>query len=138
MPLELRGCIIDSQTIGEKMNKPHHTARAELTYNKICTDTMKFNRTAIEKQLIQDFEKKHPYWKDDEGFQFAPHQKSYAVRELLRGFLGEYDELLDQQRIRLQQECVGWNRYPNWNVIEDETNENPRKNTFSRDTTKKG
>jgi hypothetical protein len=33
---------------------------------------------------------------------------------------------------------VGWNRNPNRNVTEDETNENPRKKTFSRDTTKEG
>jgi hypothetical protein len=51
MPLELRGCIIDSQTIGEKMNKPHHTARAGLTYNKIRTDTMKFNCPEIKKAI---------------------------------------------------------------------------------------
>jgi hypothetical protein len=99
IPLELRGYIIDSQTVGKKMNKPHHTARAGLTYNRIHTDAMKLNRPSIEKQLIQDFKKKHPYWKDNEGFQFATHQKSYAVPELLRGFFGEYDELLNQKPI---------------------------------------
>jgi hypothetical protein len=112
--------------------------RAGLTYNKIHTDTIKFNCPAMEKKIIQDFEKKHPYWKDDEGFQFAPHNKSYTVGKLLRGFFGEYDELLDQKLIRQQQECVGWNQNSNQNVTEDETNENPRKKTFSRDTTKEG
>jgi hypothetical protein len=99
MPLELIGYIIDSQTVGEKMNKPHHTARAGLTYNRIHTDTMKINCAAIKNQLIQDFEKKYPYWKDGEGFQFAPLQKSCGVRKLLRGFFEEYDELLNQKRI---------------------------------------
>jgi hypothetical protein len=31
MPLNLRGQIIDSQTVGKKMKRPHHTARAGLT-----------------------------------------------------------------------------------------------------------
>jgi hypothetical protein len=42
-PLVLKGYILDSQTVGKKMKKPHHTARAGLTYNMICTDTMKQN-----------------------------------------------------------------------------------------------
>jgi hypothetical protein len=33
---------------------------------------------------------------------------------------------------------VGWNRNSEENVTEDETNENPRKKTFSRDTAKEG
>jgi hypothetical protein len=32
---------------------------------------------------------------------------------------------------------VGWNLSPDRNVSEDETNENPRKKIFSRDTTNK-
>jgi hypothetical protein len=32
MPLDLGGYIIDSQTVGEKMKKPHHTARAGLAH----------------------------------------------------------------------------------------------------------
>jgi hypothetical protein len=47
MHLELRGYIIDSQMVGEKMEKPHHTARAGLAYNKARTDTMRFNCEAI-------------------------------------------------------------------------------------------
>jgi hypothetical protein len=87
MPLELRGYIIDSQTMGEKMKKPHHTARAGLTYNQICTDTMTFNRPAIKLKLDRDFNKEHSHWVDNEDdYQFAPHQKSYAIRELHRFF----------------------------------------------------
>ena len=122
------------------MKKPHHTARAGLTYNMICTDTMKFNGKAIKAQLIQDFEKAHPYWKDHKDeYQFAPHQTSYAERELVREFFGEYDELLKIQCVQQQQECVGGKGNPEENVTkESETNENARKKTFSHDTTKKG
>jgi hypothetical protein len=142
MPLELRGYIIDSQTMSAKMKKPHHTARAGLTYNKICRDTMTFNRPAIELQLHRDFNKEHPHWVDKEdNYQFAPHQRSYAIRELHRKFFGEHDALLNQKRIRQQQECVGGWLNDIWkseeNVTEEETNENPRKKAFSCDTTKK-
>jgi hypothetical protein len=65
MPLKLKGCILDSQRVGKKRKKPHHTARAGLTYNMICTDTMKFDCTAIEAQLLQDFNIEHPFWVDD-------------------------------------------------------------------------
>jgi hypothetical protein len=99
-PLELRGNTIDSQTLGDKMKKPHHTARAGLTYNKIRRDTMTFNRPAIGLRLEQDFNKKHPHWVDKEDdYQFATHQRSYAIRELHRKFFREYDELLNQKRI---------------------------------------
>jgi hypothetical protein len=147
MPLGLRGYIIDSQTVGEKMKKPHHTARAGLTYNRIRRDTMKFVRLAIEKQLIQDFEKKNPDWKDDEGFKFAPHQKSYAIRELLIGFFGEYEEILNQKRILQEKERVGWDigwsmhydpYHPEKNMTEDESNENPKKRACSRGMTEEG
>jgi hypothetical protein len=53
----------------------------------------------------------------------------------VKDFFQEYDELLNQKRIRQQQECVGWN--PEENVQTNETNENPTKKTFSRATTKK-
>jgi hypothetical protein len=60
---------------------------------------MKFSHQAIKLQLIQDFEKKHPHWVDDEGYPFAKHQKSYAIRELLKDLFEEYDELLNKKRI---------------------------------------
>jgi hypothetical protein len=65
MPLELEGYILDSQRVGEKMKKPHHTARAGPTYNMIRTDAMKFDRKAIKVQLPQDFNREHPFWMDD-------------------------------------------------------------------------
>jgi hypothetical protein len=78
MPLKLKGYIHDSQRVGEKMKKPHHTARAGLTYNTIHTDTMKFDRTAIEAQLLQDFNIKHPFWVDDkDAHKFAPDSRAY-------------------------------------------------------------
>jgi hypothetical protein len=100
MPLELQGYILDSQKVGKKMKKPHHTARAGLTYNAICTDAMKFNRTAIEAQLVQDFNLEHSFWVDTEKDpQLAPHQTSYAIREVVFDFFKEYDDLLNVQRI---------------------------------------
>ena len=77
-PLALKGYILDCQRVGKKMRKPHHTARAGLTYNAICTDTLKFDRKAVEAQLLQDFNVEHPFWKDNPNdYQFAPHQRSY-------------------------------------------------------------
>jgi hypothetical protein len=85
MTLELKGCILDSQRVGKKLKKPHHTSRAGLTYNTICTDAMKFDRKAIKAQLLQDFNREHPFWVDDEDEpQYAPHQRSYAIREVVR------------------------------------------------------
>jgi hypothetical protein len=66
MPLALKGYILDSQTVGKKMKKPHHTARAGLTYNMIRTDTMKFDCKAVNVQLLQDFNVEHPFWVDKE------------------------------------------------------------------------
>jgi hypothetical protein len=80
MPLDLRGYVIDSQTFGEKMKKPHHIVRAGLTQNKATTDTMKFDCEAITLQITQDFEKEHPYFKDeDEEHPLGPHQKTQSV-----------------------------------------------------------
>jgi hypothetical protein len=139
MPLGLQGYILDSQRVGEKMMKPHHTARAGLTYNAICTDTMKFNRKLIKAQLEQDFNQEHPGWADTEDDpQFAPHQRSYAIHKVVNNFFKEYDDLLNVQRIRKEQECVGGKRNPEENVTDNVTNENPRKKTFSHDTTKEG
>jgi hypothetical protein len=139
MPLELQGYILDSHRVGKKMMKPHHTARAGLAYNKTHTDTMKFNRKAIKAQLEQDFNQEHPGWVDrEDNPQFAPHQRSYAIHEVVKDFFIEYDDLLNVQSIRPQQECVRGKRNPEENVTDNETNDNPRKKTFSRDTTKEG
>jgi hypothetical protein len=98
--LALKGYILDSQRVGEKMKKPHHTARAGLTYNTIHTDTMKFDRKAVEAQLLQDFNIKHPFWVDDKDApQFAPHQRSYEEGEVVTYFFKEYEDLLNIQRI---------------------------------------
>jgi hypothetical protein len=84
--LALKGCILDSQTVGKKMKKPHHTARAGLTYNTIRTDTMKFDRKAVKAQLLQDFNVEHTCWEDKEDdYQLAPHQRSFAEREVGSG-----------------------------------------------------
>jgi hypothetical protein len=101
MPLELQGCILDSQRVGKKMKKPHHTARAGLTYNSmIRTDAMKFDRKAIKAQLHQDSKREHPFWVDlKDDYQYVPHQRSYAIREVVRDFFKEYDDLLNVQRI---------------------------------------
>jgi hypothetical protein len=100
MPLKLKGYILDSQRVGKKMKEPHHTARAGLTYNTICTDTMKFDRKAVEAQLLQDFNVKHPFWKDNPNdYQFAPHQRSYEEREVVTYFFKEYEDLLNVQGI---------------------------------------
>jgi hypothetical protein len=142
MPLELKGYIIDSQSVATKLKKPHHTARAGLTYNVMRTDMMKFNRKAIKEQLIKDHDKEHPYWKDHEDeFQFALHQKSYAERGLVTAFFGEYDALLNFpkiQRLQQEQERVGGKRKPGETVSEDEIDENPKKKSFRHDTTKEG
>jgi hypothetical protein len=125
MPLELKGYILDSQRVGEKMRKPHHTARAGLTYNTIRTDAMQFNRKAIKAELVQDFNQEHPTWEDiKEDYQFAPHQRSYAIRDVVRDFFREYDDLLNVQRIRPQQECVGGKRDPEENVTDSGRDEN--------------
>jgi hypothetical protein len=100
MPLELQGCILDSQRVGEKMKKPHHTARAGLMYNTIRTDAMKFDCKAIKAQLHQDFNREHPCWVDNEDdYQYAPHKRSYAIREVVRDFFKEHDDLLNVQHI---------------------------------------
>jgi hypothetical protein len=139
MPLELQGYILDSQRVGKKMTKPHHTARAGLTYNAIRTDTMKFNRKAIKAQLVQDFNQEHPRWVDTEDSpQFAPHQRSYAIPKVVNDFFKECDDLLNVQHIQKQQECLGGKRNPEENETGNVTNENPRKKTFSRDMTKQG
>jgi hypothetical protein len=73
---------------------------------------------------------------DKDAPQFAPHQRSYEEREVVTYFFKEYEDLLNIQHIRPQQECVGRKRNPEENVTDSETNENPRKKTFSRDTAK--
>jgi hypothetical protein len=138
-PLALKGYILDSQTVGKKMEKPHHTASAGLTYNTIHTDTMKFYRKAVKAQLLQDFNVEHPCWEDKEDdYQFAPHQRSVVEREVVKDFFKEYKDLLNVPRIRPQQECVGGKRNREENGSDSETNENPRKKAFSRDTAKEG
>ena len=107
-PLELRGWIIDSQTFSEKWDKKHYDARAGLTQNYATIDTMKFDRTRIEKRIKEDF---------DKG-QWISGGLDWIIRE----FFQEYDQLLNQRRIRQdqdnayttlsgrirqQQECVG-------------------------------
>jgi hypothetical protein len=132
MPLKLKGYILDGQSVGKKMKKPHHTARAGLTYNTIRTDMMKFDRKAVEAQLLQDFNVEHPFWKDNPNdYQFAPHERFYAEREVVTDFFKEYEDLLNVQRIQPQQECVGGKRNLEENVTDNETNENPRKKAFS-------
>jgi hypothetical protein len=64
--------------------------------------------------------------------------RAYEEREVLTDFFKEHEDLLNIQRIREQQECVGQKRNPEENVTKNETNENHRKKTFSRDTTKEG
>jgi alpha-D-ribose 1-methylphosphonate 5-triphosphate synthase subunit PhnL len=82
------------------MKKPHHTARAGLTNNTICTDTVKFDRKAVKAQLLQDFNVEHPFWKDNpDDYQFAPHQRSYVERGVVTDFFKEYEDLLNVQRI---------------------------------------
>jgi hypothetical protein len=121
------------------MKKPHHTARAGLTNNTICTDTVKFDRKAVKAQLLQDFNVEHPFWKDNpDDYQFAPHQRSYVERGVVTDFFKEYEDLLNVQRIWPQQEFAGGKRNPEENVSDSETNENPRKKAFSHDTTKEG
>jgi hypothetical protein len=96
MPLKLEGYILDSQRVGEKMKKPHHTARAGLTYNMIRTDTMKFDRKAIEAQLLQDFNIKHPFLADNKDApKFAPDSRAYEEREVVTDFFKEYEDLLN-------------------------------------------
>jgi hypothetical protein len=100
MPLELQGYILDSQSVGEKRMKPHHTARAGLMYNAICTDMMQFNCKAIKAQLVQDFNQEHPGWVDiKEDLQFAPHQRSYAIRKVVKDFSIENGDLLNAHHI---------------------------------------
>jgi hypothetical protein len=102
-------------------------------YNTIGIDAM------VKAQLLQDFNVEHSFWVDDKDApQFSPHQKSYAEREVVTDFFKEYEDLLNAQRIRPQQECVGGKRNPEENVTDSETNENPRKKTFRRDTAKDG
>ncbi len=130
-PLALKGYILDSQTVGKKMKKPHHTARAGLTYNTICIDTMKFDRKAVKAQLLQDCNVENPFWVDKEDdYQFTPHpQRSFAEREVVKDFFKEYEDLLNVPCIRPQQECVEGKRNPEENVSNNETNENPQKKT---------
>jgi hypothetical protein len=100
---------------------------------------MKFDRTAIEAQLLQDFNIKHPFWVDDKDApKFAPDSRAYEEREVLTDYFKEYEDLLNMQRIGPLQECVGRKRNPEENVTENETNENHPKKTFSRDTAKEG
>jgi hypothetical protein len=73
-----------------------------------------------------------------DDFQFAPHQRSYEEREVVTNFFKEYEDLLNVQHIRPQQECVGEKRNPEENVTDSESNENPRNKAFSHDTTKEG
>jgi hypothetical protein len=77
MSLALKGYILDSLTVGKKMKKPHHTARAGLTHSTICTDTMKFDHKAVKAQPFEDFNVEHSFWVDKEDdYQFSPHQRS--------------------------------------------------------------
>jgi hypothetical protein len=134
-PLALKGYILDSQTVGKKMKKQHHTARAGLTYKT----TMKLDRKVVEAQLLQDFNVEHPCWEDKEDdYQFAPHQRSFAEREFVRDFFTEYDALLNVPRIRPQLECVVGKRNREENGSDSETNDNRRKKAFSGDTAKEG
>ena len=107
-PLDLRGWIIDSQTFGKKWNKPHHIARAGLMQNEATIETMSFDQPRIEKQIREDFN----------NGEWITGDVEYIIRE----FFKEYDQLLNQQRIRYeyddasntlsgrirqQKECVG-------------------------------
>jgi hypothetical protein len=137
--LALEGYILDSQTVGKKMEKPHHTAGAGLTYNTIRTDTMKFDCKAVKAQLLQDFNVEHPCWEDKkDDYQFAPHQRSFVEREFLRDFFKEYEALFNVPRIQPQLECVVGKRNQEENGSNSKTNENPRKKAFSGDTAKEG
>jgi hypothetical protein len=100
---------------------------------------MKFDRKAVKAQLLQDFNVETPFWVDKEDdYQFTPHERSFAEREVVKDFFKEYEDLLNVPHIRPQQECVGGKRYREENVTDSETNENPRKKAFSRDTNKEG
>jgi hypothetical protein len=100
---------------------------------------MKFDRKAVKAQLLQDFNVEHPCWEDKEDdYQFAPHQRSFAEREVVKDFFKEYEDLLNVPRIRPQQECVGGKRNQEENGSDSETNKNPRKKAFSCDTAKEG
>jgi hypothetical protein len=57
MPIELRGYIIHSQRGDKRMEKPYHTARVGLMFNKVCTDTIKLNHDVIKLQLFSRLQK---------------------------------------------------------------------------------
>jgi hypothetical protein len=130
MPLDITGHIIDSQTVAEKMKKPHHTARAGLTYIETRTETMKFDGPRIRLQLIHDFEEENPYIRDEWDSPFDKKEKTNAIRELIKNFFEEYDALLSQKRIRRQREGPAWKWYcPEENTTTEETDENTKKKT---------
>jgi hypothetical protein len=57
---------------------------------------MKFDRTAIEAQLLQDFNIKHPFWVDDKDApKVAPDPRAYEEREVVTYFFKEYEDLLN-------------------------------------------
>ena len=74
----------------------------------------------------------------EDDYQFASHQRSFAEREVVKDFSKEYEDLLNVPHIQPQQECVGGKRNTEENVTNSETNENPQKKAFSRDTAKEG
>jgi hypothetical protein len=84
--------------LAKKLKKPHHTARAGLTYNKIRMDTMKFSHSAITAQLTQDFEKENPYLVDDKDWPYIKYQKTDAICELIKDFFDPIMTLLDQNK----------------------------------------
>jgi hypothetical protein len=71
----------------------------------------------------------------EDDYQFAPHQRSFAEREVVKDFFKEYEDLLNVPCIRPQQECVGGKRNREENVTDSETNDNPRKKAFSDENT---
>jgi hypothetical protein len=86
----------------------------------------KFDRKAVNAQLLQDFNVEPPFWVDKEDdYQFAPHHRSFAEREVVKDFFEEYEDLLNVPRIRPQQECVVGKRDREENVSDSETNEHP-------------
>jgi hypothetical protein len=128
--------ILDSQTIAEKSGRPHETAKANRMIQIVAATWHDFNSFGLHRQI----EAKHKHIKDDEERKRMifkrcnEFMKDYAP--IHSKFMEDYKCDIYLRGIWRQQDCVGRNWNPEENLTTNETNENPTKKTFSRDTTK--
>jgi hypothetical protein len=99
----------DSQTIAEKLGKPHETAKANRMIQIVAATGHDFVFSAIRRQI----EAKHKHIEDDEERKRMIFQR---FNEFMKDYAPIYDKFMEDYKcdvyprgIQRQQECAGWN-----------------------------